>query len=581
MARTDGSNSLRSRFTVVSRWLVLFPLVVFGLALLGVVILGVHRVTIHRQQIVAEYTASHLESSVRSYQRLLARLSAVNDLSAAPRERRVEALTLLVQDDELIERIVLADASGRETVRVSDVLASHESQSGGPSPGDPVWAHSEAYRRTVGEGKVYAGEFIISRASGEPLLRISVPLKARDAESVSGAVIAELRLRVVRDALSQLPLREHESAYVLDGDGNVIEHTVRSMVTDGTRRPVPLRSGFVHGLDGRIVLLSHAAIEIGGSTFYGVVEQHMFGPYAPLILVVAAAAVIFALVFHGIVRTGAWIRVNVIDGLEEVARVARAMGTGDLHARVYRRGPAELETVGEALNALAESTAREMEELRHSLRERDTLLREVHHRVKNNLQIISSMIRLQADGVSDPDASTAVLATQRRVTSIALVHEYLHRSDSLSRIRFDTYLESLSAHIIQHYRQELVHVSLETEIEPRALHIDEAIPCGLILSEALANSMRHAFPGGRRGTVRVRFYSDDRSAVLEIGDDGDGGAPSDADVSGGIGMMLMRALAEQLRGHLSVESAPGGTLLRLRFTPETDHSSEASQPQRG
>jgi len=206
------------------------------------------------------------------------------------------------------------------------------------------------------------------------------------------------------------------------------------------------------------------------------------------------------------------------------------------------------------------------EELEQKVQEREALLREVHHRVKNNLQLFSSLLGLQARKVGDRRLTEALEATRQRVRSIALIHERLYLSSDLARVSFVEYARRLATSIFQVTGASHAAVALDLAIEDVALPVDRAIPCGLIMNELITNSLMHAFPNGRVGRVRVAL---ERTAggglALEVSDDGVG-LPAHVDVknSESLGLLLVSTLAAQLDAVVDVRR-DRGTTFRLAF----------------
>jgi len=188
--------------------------------------------------------------------------------------------------------------------------------------------------------------------------------------------------------------------------------------------------------------------------------------------------------------------------------------------------------------------------LKSSLREKEVLLREVHHRVKNNMQVISSLLSLQSSLAKDTAASDIFSDSQRRIRSMALVHERLYRSPDLSRIEFSSYLRSLAVQLFNSFRLDPARVRVRVEAEEVFLNINTAIPCGLICNELLSNAFKHAFPEGRSGEALLRLRClETGHCELEIGDDGVG-LPDGLDWRNAstMGMQVVAMLAAQLEG---------------------------------
>jgi two-component sensor histidine kinase len=200
------------------------------------------------------------------------------------------------------------------------------------------------------------------------------------------------------------------------------------------------------------------------------------------------------------------------------------------------------------------------------LREKEVLLQEVHHRVKNNLQVISSLINLQLRGLRDISSRDALAECQSRVEAIALIHEKLYQSKDYSRIPFSDYAKSLAANIFRVSGVSPENTKLIAEFEGVALAVDKAIPCGLILNELITNALKHAFPNERRGTVCVHMgWAGPGELEILVSDDGIGiNSGSNIPKSDSLGMQLVRTLVEQLDGHMEILH-DGGTTFRITF----------------
>ena len=206
------------------------------------------------------------------------------------------------------------------------------------------------------------------------------------------------------------------------------------------------------------------------------------------------------------------------------------------------------------------------EQLKTSLAEKEVLLKEVHHRVKNNLQVISSLLHLQSKQIKDPEALGMFLESQYRVRSMALVHERLYQSEDLSGVDAAEYFRDLASYLRRSYGATSSQVSLKVDVDPVSLGIDMAIPCGLIVSELVSNALKHAFPDGRRGQILVRLYqSPGNQCVLVVSDDGIG-LPADLDlnVTQSLGLHLVNRLVAQLEGSIDVNRS-GGTTHTITF----------------
>ncbi len=209
------------------------------------------------------------------------------------------------------------------------------------------------------------------------------------------------------------------------------------------------------------------------------------------------------------------------------------------------------------------------EKLKESLKEKDLLLREIHHRVKNNLQVISSLLKLQSRCAKRTACRDIFEASQRRLQSMALIHEKLYQSGNLADIDFKAYIESLGARLLAASSVPGSQITLQTEIVAAPLGIDVAMPCGLISNELISNSLKHAFPGQKKGVIEVYFGSCSHEFELVVRDDGVG-LPENLDLENAetLGLRLVSTLVQQLQGHMRVNNADG-TEFRIRFPERT------------
>lgn len=209
------------------------------------------------------------------------------------------------------------------------------------------------------------------------------------------------------------------------------------------------------------------------------------------------------------------------------------------------------------------------ERTKASLREKETLLKEIHHRVKNNLQVISSLLYLQAKGVQDKQVLETLKESRNRVYSMAIIHETLYRSKDLARVDFAEYTRKLAKHLQHSYDGDSQNINLNTNIAPISLNVDAAISCGLIINELVSNSLKYAFPAGQPGKICITLDRvDDDRLLLAVADNGIG-LPSDMDFhqAKSLGLRLVNLLAQQLEGILTLDQSRG-TTFELVFRAE-------------
>jgi PAS domain S-box-containing protein len=221
----------------------------------------------------------------------------------------------------------------------------------------------------------------------------------------------------------------------------------------------------------------------------------------------------------------------------------------------------ELQAVGRDITELQQT-----QQLQAAVKEKEVLLKEIHHRVKNNLQIIYSLFRLQGKKINDPEAAEIMLDCQNRVKSIALIHEKLYRSEDLSEIDLKHYIPNLVASLFSSYRANSNTIKLLTQIDEVCLDMDRAVPCGLIINELISNALKYAFPEDKEGEIRLELCSgEDNQITLMISDNGIG-MPEvpNSTKNEKLGLSLVRDLVHQLKGTLEINGQEG-TLFKVMF----------------
>ncbi len=214
--------------------------------------------------------------------------------------------------------------------------------------------------------------------------------------------------------------------------------------------------------------------------------------------------------------------------------------------------------------------------IRSSLEEKDVLLREIHHRVKNNLQVVSSLLYLQSQKLTDPELQSHFLESQSRICSMALAHELLYQSRSLAEISFKDYVESLVSQLRQVFQGPEQQIECRSVIGDISLDIAQVVPCGLLITELLSNAYKHAFTDGRSGNITVSMEKSNGQLTLSVADNGVG-LPADLDCrhTTTLGLQLVTALTNQLNGILDVKQE-GGTIFRVIFDSDVARNHQSS-----
>ncbi len=203
-------------------------------------------------------------------------------------------------------------------------------------------------------------------------------------------------------------------------------------------------------------------------------------------------------------------------------------------------------------------------EIEESLKEKEVLLKEIHHRVKNNLQVISSILNLQSSFVQDEKTLSILQESRNRIRSMAIIHENLYKTEDFSTIKFGEYLQNLTANLIASYRIS-GEVRLVAGINNVDLVLDQAIPCGLLVNEIITNALKYAWDNEKDRVISIKLSQKKAQVVLEISDNGKGlPRPFREMNSDTLGLQLIITLAEQLDGDLSVDIRKGTKYL-LKF----------------
>lgn len=464
--------------------------------------------------------------------------------------------------------------------------------------------------RVARSGRSYYSRIQIS-ASGEPYLIFSLP-------SQGGKVIAaRIKMDVLSKVVSDIRFGEMGRVYVVDQQGQIIAHTNPQVVLESYSlagnpefEKIRLASryqwyGQAENLEGQPVVL--ASTSIGETGWILITELPVSEAYAnsrqamwqmSFLLLIMAGVIIGVL--------GRMMGNLFLEPVDRLRAGAMKLGAGDLDYRITIPRMDELGEVMQALNEMAahlkserlalqrmndelesrvqartneltqlnQALSREVTErtlaedqARASLREKEVLLKEIHHRVKNNLQIISSLLNLQSRKIKDEQIATVLNESQNRVRSMALIHEKLYQSKNLAEINLGDYVKSLATFLARSY-QGVGGVSMEVDTEEILLDLDHAVPCGLILNELISNAFKYAFPDGRQGKLSVVLKrSPEGEIVIRVQDNGIG-FPEHLDFknSPSLGLQLVNSLVEQIDGEIFLD-AQNGTLFTVRFKP--------------
>lgn len=411
----------------------------------------------------------------------------------------------------------------------------------------------------------------------DPSALIVAVRSERPMGAYQGAVAAVLPAASLQPSIHDPALPPGSQAALVDSTGRILIATdpdafalsdpdaVNGWVDKAARGD----SGLFEARDADGALRVYAGAPLSGRDVFillsapapGLLSWARLNPFGTLLLPLGAWLATFAAVMLLSER----LLVRWLVYLERVAAIY-ARGRFSVRPVQAEHAPTEIRVLARTLGSLGDTITRRDKALMEALDEKDALMREIHHRVKNNLQIISSLLSMQQRAVSDPAAHAALGDTRQRIAALALIYRILYQSEPVREADSETFLRELVGQLVAgaSIRGPLVTTSIEAD--PLVIDPDKLAPLALWVVEAVSNAQKHAFVD-RGGDLQVRFRVCGDTSILEVQDDGPGfteAAPP------GVGRTLMIAFAKQLRGEAAIVPAPGGgSIARLTFvTPE-------------
>ncbi len=270
----------------------------------------------------------------------------------------------------------------------------------------------------------------------------------------------------------------------------------------------------------------------------------------------------------------AWLATDrlVLRWLDYLNRIAGLYASGKLSVqplRARRQAPGEINVLADTMEGMAASVRDRTASLEDAIEARDAAMKEIHHRVKNNLQIINSLLSLQSRKVKDPSAIAALDDARSRINALSLIHRSLYEHNDVRSVDTKNFFGDLANQLDQALGAEDQRIKIESSIDVDTVDADVAVPLALFTAEAVTNSVKHAFPrdkGVMGGRVLVSYRVGENETLLTVEDDGIGGEEAEAAAASGIGGTLMAAFAKQVHGRLETgKSETGGRLLRIRM----------------
>lgn len=528
-----------------------------------------------------ELAASRAQLLIDSTRRLLIAL-AVTDFAPTGSEGKDECarhLVYLVDTFAEYTGFAVTDESGR-------VICSSSQTSPALSVSDRPWFQQVRTTRDVA-----ISQLIFSKVNNAPVVVVAVPLGTRG-EPFRGVISVGINVLWLAGLSESTAMPSEGVAFLIDRGGMVVTRSGKLIESanapdSGLINPelvaLPakdtlqsalhqdLRQFTGKGADGvarlySVTNLSHSDLFV----VLGIPESSSIGwarrDFARRLL--AATAMLFCAMI-GVAIGGDLL---VARELRALSAAAEALQRGDYTARPdVKGGSREVRQLADTLTNMAERVQRHEQDMSRSVQQKDAMLKEIHHRVKNNLQVVTSLMSIQANRLSDAASKRALAELQRRVRALGLLHRHLYEGDDLRYLDFGQFTVELCQMVKESSGPAAREVAIEVDIPPIPITADRAVPLGLLITEALGNAFKHGFPDGRAGVVRISLaVTPEGIATIAISDDGVGLPPPSADdnadsaTASGTGMLLMQAFAQQLGSILTVEGAPG-TTVRFSF----------------
>jgi two-component sensor histidine kinase len=548
-----------------------------AVALLPVLILGAVQSSVAFRREADAVQTELAASAQRSAMTARARIEAADILleTLAPGSVGFQCAQRLAEVTHRIpgyENLIRFDSQGRVACAAADV------------PSDPGRMNRTWFAR-LGDGD----QLVITRDPGavyadKPVLLAAVPAMAPDG-GFDGALVAVISLESLAPKSEDLSAPKTAAVAIADSTGRIISVTdplAFSTLPPDWRAASSRGSNIWYATDRRGERRVFSSARLVGGDIFVILSSRSEGLFSwarlnpltglafPLLTFVLALLAVSMVTDRVVVR---WI--------SYLQRIAALYARGRLSVRPIQaeRMPPEIRDLAETLEQMADAIVGRDASLRDSLAQKDELMREIHHRVKNNLQVISSLINMQRRSLSDPAAREAMSDTGQRITALALIYRALYQGPDLKRVDLRPFLEELTAQLVAGELLRGPPVRTELHVDALVIDPDRLAPLALFAVEAITNAQKHAFAQAG-GTLSVTFQVHGEDAVLEIADDGQSG--EEALTKSGVGRTLMVAFARQLRGRSElVRNANHGLTARLTFPTAAPEISEAATARDG
>lgn len=436
-------------------------------------------------------------------------------------------------------------------------------------PFDPTqnYSQTEWWKRAMAEGELTVSKPLLGPISKEPVILMVLPMKKEDG-ALDGAVSAAISLDSMQKSLNRAVVGSNATAAIISERGETLlsSNRVRLQNIDTSGASGTLAEAKDN--DGTIWVYSVAPLERHDlfvvyaeprtSSLSPSTRQLAFNMLLPILAIILASLAIWFGTHQLVIR---W--------LKRLGVLARHFADGDLSGNEasFAKAPEEITALSNDLHEMARAIEARDNELLAALDTKTALTREIHHRVKNNLQIVMSLLTLQASRIEDEEVAITLAQTRARIAALALIHRLMYQQEEGEEASGSIDLGNLMSELATQMRtanREYGNVDLICNVGEYPVALDYAVPLSLFTVEAVTNAYRHGFADGRGGTITLTLDTDDEGATLHIVDNGSG---FDVDSRAGqMGTDLMHAFASQVNGSYTVDSSNAGTAVTLRFS---------------
>ena len=504
----------------------------------------------------AERSAAVARVRIQSAEVLLETLSPeAIGLQCSPR------LALAMSRSRGFSNLIRLDALGRVSCAAGTV---------GADPG----RYQSPWFQTLKAGEpVVVNRLDVGAYAREPAVMIAV--RAADGDRFTGALLAVIPLSELKPDLTDRSLPEGTEVALADRAGHYLIQTNPDAFTPLPPSEVKAAASAPNLFRARdrqnqervfaVAPLLRDVTVVLSAPDQGLASWARFNPLSSLL---------FPLLAFSLALLAVWVVADrvVVRWLHYMDRIAAIYARGRFTVRPLQaeRAPPEVRALAHTLDTMAEHIIARDQTLRDNIAQKDALMREIHHRVKNNLQVITSLLNMQQRALTDPAARAAMSDTRQRIGALALIYRALYQGPDLKRVDLRHFLEELIAQIITSEGGNTASIRTDLEADELIVDPDKLAPISLFAVEAISNAQKHAF-GPNGGALHVRFTLQGEEGCLEISDDGGREAP--AEVGEGVGRTLMTAFARQLRGRCEiVQNDRGGITARLVFPAPGEHA---------